>query len=51
MTNKAPEDCIFMILAVVPCRKWSDYLCYHAYGYSNGSMAFVILAYHWVTNY
>ena len=44
--DKAPEN---RILAVVGCRKWSENLRNHAYSYSNGSMAFVLLAYHWIT--
>ena len=45
--QNTPQD---RILAV-HCRKWSVYLRNHAYSYSNryGLMAFVILAYHWVT--
>ncbi len=43
--NKAPED---RILAVVGYRKWSENLI-NAYSYGNGSMAFVLLAYYWMT--
>ncbi len=34
---------------LVHCWKRSDYLRNHAYRYSNGSRAFVVLAYHWIT--
>ncbi len=44
--EKAPED---RILAVIGCRKWSENLVNHGYSYGNGSMAFVLLAYHRIT--
>ena len=47
--DKAPEDRILALVAVVGCQKWSENLRNHAYSYSNGSMAFVLLAYHWIT--
>ncbi len=43
---KTQED---RILAVVHWWKRSDYLRNHAYSYSDGSMAFVLLAYYWIT--
>ncbi len=44
--DKAPED---QILAVVGCQKWSENWRNHGYNYSNRSMTFVLLAYHWIT--
>ncbi len=46
-TDKTQDD---HILAVVHCRKQSDYLHNHIYSYSNGSRAIVILAYHWLAS-
>ncbi len=44
---KSPKD---RILAVDPCRKRSDYLCNHSHSYNNGSIAFVLLAHHWLAS-
>ena len=47
-SDKAPEDRIFPgIFAVVAAEKWSEHLRNHAYSYSNGSMAFFLLAFDW----
>ncbi len=43
-----PPKTVF--LAVYPCRKQSDYLHNHAHSYTNGTIAFVLFAHHWLAS-